>query len=161
MKESKAALKAAAASLLDVSSIQDLEPDEPLPVYDTCDTVRRKIRAMLARDGVTQADFLRAIAVAAHGENSTKKLNAGSLYGFMKQKGPLAGNANGVYYAAYVFFEKLRIKQGKAKSKDREMMEEIHPGGVDTKVQSGKISYVVAADSEAWMDKYGRVGSSF
>ena len=60
------------------------------------------------------------------------------------------------------FFEKLRVKQGKPKSKDREMMDEIYyPRGVDTKVQSGKISYVVGADSKVGMDKYGRVGSSF
>ena len=159
-KEAKAALKAAAASLLDVSSIVNLKPDEPTPVYDTCDTIRRKIRAMLAKDGVTQADFLRAIVTAAYGHNSTKKIQASSLYSFLKQKGPLAGNTSGVYYAAYVFFEKLRVKQGKPKSKDREIMEEIHPGGLDTKVQSGKISYVVGAGSKVWTDKFGRVRSS-
>jgi hypothetical protein len=131
--------------------------DEPHPIYDTCDTIRRKIRAMLAKDGVTQADFLRAVTTAAYGENGTKKIQASSLATFMKQKGPLAGNTSGVYYAAYVFFEKLRVKHGKPKSNDREIMEEIHPSGVDTKVQSGKQSYVVSAGAKLYMDKYGRV----
>jgi len=116
---------------------------------------------MLAKDGVTQADFLRAIIVAAYGQDSTQKLTASSLYSFLKQKGPLAGNTSRVYYAAYVLFEKLRVKQGKAKSTDREIMEEIHPAGVDTTVQSGKISYVIPAGSRLTMDKYGRVRGSW
>ncbi|KXX78380.1 hypothetical protein MMYC01_206024 [Madurella mycetomatis] len=142
-KEAKAALKTAAISLLDVSSIVNLNPDEPAPVYETCDTVRRKTRAMLAKNGVIQVDFLRAIATPAYGDNNTNKIQASSLYSFMKQKGRLAGNTSDVYYVAYVFFEKLRIKQGKSKLKDREIMEEIYPGGLDIKVQLGKSSHVV------------------
>ena len=159
LKDAKTALKLAAASILDVSTIVQLEPDEEVPIYDTCDTIRRKIRTMLAKDGITQAAFLRAIVAAAYGESSTKKIQANSLNSFMKQKGPLAGNTSTVYYAAYVFFEKLRIKQHKPKSEDREIMEEIHPNGVDTKTQSGKIAYIGAANTVLKMDKYGRVGS--
>lgn len=142
-----------------MSNIVQLDPNEEVPIYDTCDTIRRKIRAMLAKDGITQAAFLRAIVTAAYGEDSKKKIQAGSLYAFMKQNGPLAGNTSSVYYAAYVFFEKLRVKQKKPKSEDREIMEEIHPSGVDTKVQSGKIAYVGGTNTVLKMDKYGRVGS--
>jgi len=112
-KDAKAILKDAAADLLDVSSIIQCDPDEEPPIYDTCDSIRRKICALLARDGITQATFLRAIVATAHRESSTKKIQAASLYSFMKQKGPLAGNTSSVDHAAYVFFEKLRIKQGK------------------------------------------------
>lgn len=78
---------------------------------------------------------------------------------FLKQKGPLAGNTNATYYAAYVFFEKLRIKQKKPKSEDREIMEELHPNGVDTKVQFGKASYVGATNTTLRIDKYGKLHS--
>ena len=145
---------------LDVSgvSLDDEDEDGDIPVYDTCDTIRRKIRALLAKDGVTQAAFLRAIAAAAF-EDGSRKIQSASLTAFMRQKGPLAGNTSTVYYAAYVFFEKLRIKQRKPKSADREIMEELHPGGVDRKVQSGKVAYVVGANSRIGMDKYGRIVS--
>ncbi|KAK0719310.1 hypothetical protein B0H67DRAFT_509588 [Lasiosphaeris hirsuta] len=159
-KAAKEIVRDVASSLLDVSDIVELEDEDdggPVPVYDTCDTVRRKIRILLAKDGITQAAFLRAIVTAAYGENSTKKIQSTSLSGFMKQKGPLAGNTSAVYYAAYVFFEKVRIKQKKPKSNDREIMEEIHINGVDTTVQSGKIKYVGSASSRLGMDKYGRL----
>lgn len=159
-------VKKAAADLLDVSGVSsgwdddsedaDGDDDAQMPVYDTCDTVRRKIRAILAKDGITQAAFCRAIATAAYGEGNTKNM-APLMNTFMRQKGPLAGNTSSVFYAAYVFFEKRRVKDGKPKTKDREIMEEIHWNGVDTKVQSGKVSYVVGAGSKVGIDKYGRV----
>jgi len=34
----------------------------------------RKIRAMLAKEGITQAAFLRAIIAAVYGEGSPKKI---------------------------------------------------------------------------------------
>lgn len=57
------ALKAQAEALLDVSSVR-LEDDDPIPVYETCDTIRRKIRDILKKDGVTQAGYCRALAQA-------------------------------------------------------------------------------------------------
>ena len=65
-----------------------------VPICDTCDTVRRKIRAFLAKDGITQAAFLRAIVAAAYGADSPKRIQSMSLNAFLKQKGPLAGNTN-------------------------------------------------------------------
>lgn len=150
--------KNAASDLLDVSDIVYLD-DGDVPIYDTCDTVRRKIRAILAKDGITQAAFLRAIVAAAYGEGSTKKIQSASLNTFLKQKGPLQGNTSAVYYAAYVFFEKRRVKDKKPKSKDREIMEGIHFDGVDTKVVAGNVRYIGSASSKLGMDKYGRVFS--
>ena len=49
------------------------------------------------------------------------------LQDFQSKSGPLAGNTSRVYYAAYVFFEKLRLEQGKKKSKAGE---ETEPRGV-------------------------------
>ncbi len=52
--------------LFNVDNIElDGEDSHEVPVYDTCDTIRRKIRAHLKRDRVTQAGFLRAITSAA------------------------------------------------------------------------------------------------
>ena len=35
--------------------------------------------------------------------------------GFMRKKGPAAGNTSMAFYASYVFFEKMRIRDGKPK----------------------------------------------
>ncbi|KAK4213160.1 hypothetical protein QBC37DRAFT_374258 [Rhypophila decipiens] len=147
--------------ILDVSCIVDTHPDEPFEVFDTCDTIRRKIRALLANPKypkITQAAFCRAIVKAAYGENSDKTIQAASLGAFLKKKGPLAGNTSAVYYAAYVFFEKLRIKQGKPKSNDREIMEELWwDGGVDTKKPASSVRFVISSAARGVaMDKYGK-----
>lgn len=143
---------------LDVSGIElDGEGEHAVPIYDTCDTIRRKIRAHIAKDGVTQAAFLRAVAAAAFKDG--RKIQASSFSSFMRLKGPLNGNCNGTYYASYVFFEKLRIKQGKPKTDDREVMEDVHYDGVDITRQSGKIGYLVRAGTKLGIDKYGRVST--
>lgn len=52
----------------------------------------------------------------------------------MGYKGADTGNTSCVFYAAYVFFEKLRVQEGKPKSKHREEMEAIwaSKGGFNT-----------------------------
>lgn len=139
---------------LDVSGIElDGEGSHGVPVYNTCDTIRRKICAHMKKDGATQVASLRAIADAALKDGRKVQTN---LFGnFMRLKGPLAGNYNTVCYASYVFFEKLRIKQGKPTTGDREVMEAVHPDGVDVTRQSGEIGYVVHASMDVSMDKYG------
>lgn len=163
-------------SILDVSDIVRTDAsyeaiihdcvEDPVPVFDTCDTIRRKIRAFLGsahEPPITQAAFLRAIAKATYGPDSTKTIQSGTLSSFMKKKGPLAGNTSTVYYAAYCFFEKLRVKQKKPKSKDREIMEDIWAGegGVDTKTVAGSVKLIGSAStgSHYTFDKYGRTKS--
>jgi hypothetical protein len=41
------------------------------------------------------------------------------------KRGPRAGNTSSVYYGSCVFFEKIRIRDGKAKTKTRLEMEEL------------------------------------
>lgn len=55
-----------------------------------------------------------------------KKLESKSLNDILSKRGAHAGNMSGVFYAAYVFFEKKRLKEGKLKSKHREEMEKIY-----------------------------------
>ncbi|KAK1762033.1 hypothetical protein QBC33DRAFT_602278 [Phialemonium atrogriseum] len=121
---------------LDVSGMElDGEDSHEVPVYDTRDTIRRRIAAAVLKDG--------------------RKVQTNSFSNFMSFKGSLAGNCNTFFYASYVFFEKLRIKQGKPTTGDREVMEAGHPDGVDVTRQSGKIGYVVHAGMNVSMDKNG------
>lgn len=155
-KALRSSVAASAASLLDVSMVRSIDPSdpsadddefaEPLPVFDTCDTVRRKIRAILKKDGVTQAAFLRAITAAAYGTApEAPKIQAGQLTTFLKLMGPLWGNTSRVFYAVYVFFKKLGVKEGKKKSKDREMIEIHGPDGLDVETNADRQRYWVCA----------------
>ncbi|GJC79619.1 hypothetical protein ColLi_02457 [Colletotrichum liriopes] len=138
-------------------SVIHLDGDESMsiPVYDTCDTVRTKIRAFLKKDGVTKAAFLRALVKAAYGADSAHKIAPNLLTNFMNKKGPAAGNTSSVFYAAYVFFEKLRIRDKKPKGRKREEMESEWPHGFETKEQLGG-PVLVHVSETVGMDKYGK-----
>ncbi|KAK1981199.1 hypothetical protein LZ30DRAFT_593191 [Colletotrichum cereale] len=153
----KQTAKKADDPLPDLSDIRLAGDDHMnVPVYDTCDTVRTKIRALLRRDGVTKAAFLRALVKAAYPAGSTHKMAPNLLTNFMSKKGAAAGNTSSVFYAAYVFFEKLRVRDGKPKSKKREDMEREWPAGFETKeLLNGP--WVTAHDSETVaLDRFGK-----
>ncbi|RYO36253.1 hypothetical protein AA0111_g3183 [Alternaria arborescens] len=141
-----------------VPSIDDIEldgeKDDKVPLFDTCDDVRKKINAHLKKPGVTQAAFLRAASTSFH--NPPKTLNARELSAFRSKKGALNGNTSGVFYGAYVYFEKLRIEEGKPKSKKRQEMGEIHAkdGGLDTKRMQDRL--LTLAGDHWHHDAYGR-----
>ena len=97
-------------------------------MYDTCATIRRKIKAFLRLHSVTHATFLRAIAAAG----GRRKFQNGQLTRFLEMKGARAGNTSGIYYSAYVFFEKIRVRDEKDKSNDRVVMEGLYPNGANT-----------------------------
>ncbi|KAF5017323.1 hypothetical protein F66182_10752 [Fusarium sp. NRRL 66182] len=105
------------------------EEDDDAPVYETCDDVRRKINAHLKTPGLSQAQFCRDIYAQLHAPKC-KQIQSKQLTDFRGMKGPYAGAKSTVYYAAYVYFEKLRLAQGKSKTKHRQEMEGIHPGGL-------------------------------
>ncbi|KAK5274418.1 hypothetical protein LTR96_001019 [Exophiala xenobiotica] len=99
------------------------EEDDSVPVFDTCDDIRTKIkRYMRETPHATGAGFVRTAARALP-ENSERRAAQHGLTKFLNAKGPSKGAESNVFYTAYVFFEKLRIKQGKPKSKKREEME--------------------------------------
>ncbi len=138
----------------DVSGIHlDGEAEVNVPVFDSCDEVRKKISAYLREPGVTQAGFLREIA-KTYPEG--KKIQSKVLNDFLGKRGASAGNTSSVFYSSYVFFEKMRIRDGKPKSKHRQEMEKQHPGGFDVKHRS---------DGRVWCfgnqrpveDKYGKI----
>jgi len=145
---------------IDVSDVHlDGEDTGEVEVYETCDEVRKKVNAYLRQPNVTQAGFCREISKTFQ---NGKKVIPKTLTDFLSKKGPSAGNTSAAFYAAYVYFEKLRIKEGKPKSKFREEMEEIWNGrsggrrGFDTKTPSNR-GYFCRANERPYEDKYGWV----
>lgn len=132
----------------------DGEDQQAVPVYDTCDEVRKKIRAFLKKPDVTQAAFCRAIGDSFPEKRS---IQSRQLSTFLGRKGPTAGNTSAVFYGSYVFFEKLRIKEGKPKSQFRLEMESIHPKGMNVTDQIDGGWVTMHKDERMVQDKYGRI----
>ena len=100
------------------------EDTDSVPVYDTCDDIRAKITRFM-RDSAgasTNAAFIRLIKSALPA-NSAINPTSRQMPTFQNKKGPRSGADSAVFYASYVFFEKLRIKKNKPKSKKRLEME--------------------------------------
>ncbi|KAG9565232.1 hypothetical protein KCU71_g5462, partial [Aureobasidium melanogenum] len=109
----------------------------------------------LKKPGVTQAHFGRDLLAQFHTEKGPKGISASQMQSFRGKKGPDAGNTSSVFYSAYVFFEKMRIKQGKPKSQKRKEMEEVWgPDGFDTENANKGITCIQG--SSIWKDKYGQ-----
>jgi hypothetical protein len=100
-----------------------------VPVFDSCDEVRSKIEAYLNQeDGPLRQLLCRAIFAQLKGTNF-KQIEVIQLDAFRAKRGRAVGAKNVTYYAAYVYFEKLRIAEGKEKSKRRLKMEALYPNG--------------------------------
>ena len=59
-----------------------------------------------------------------------------------------------MFYAAYVYFEKLRIREGEEKSEKREDVEDIHRHGLTRELLTNT-RYVCGKDYEVVGDEYG------
>ncbi|KAK0111903.1 hypothetical protein ONS96_001170 [Cadophora gregata f. sp. sojae] len=107
-------------------------------MHDTCSTIRHKINDLLGKsnkkpengnpaepkkDGTlkpfTKASFVRAIGC------TPKTLDT-----FLGAKKMMGGAESPVYPAAYIFFEKKRIWEGKKKTAGRLKVEEDRPNGL-------------------------------
>ncbi|KAH0276624.1 hypothetical protein KCU91_g3736, partial [Aureobasidium melanogenum] len=141
---------------LDLSDTHlDGEDTDSVPVYDTCDDIRRQITAYLKKPGVTQAQFGRDLLAQYHTDKGPKGISASQMQSFRGKKGPDAGNTSSVFYSAYVFFEKMRIKQGKPKSQKRKEMEEVWgPDGFD--IENANKGVTCIEGSSVWKDKHGQ-----
>lgn len=127
--------KQKAADAIDTGDVKlDGEDEGEVPVYDTCDELRKKVRAFLKKDGVTQAALCRGISACLPGD---QVVQARQLTTFMGKSGPTRGNNSPIFYGGYVFFEKLRIKDEKPKTKFRLEMEDIYGPGRGGKKKSG------------------------
>ncbi|KJX96587.1 hypothetical protein TI39_contig613g00006 [Zymoseptoria brevis] len=104
------------------------------------------------RTGTSQAQFCRDLMEQSNG----RKITLGQVQNFRSLSGPTIGNTNIVFYTAYVFFEKLWIKEDMKKSKHRLEMEKIYPDGfeIDRK-RDGRI--LAPSDAIVTQDKYGQM----
>ncbi|KAG8936890.1 hypothetical protein FRC03_008619 [Tulasnella sp. 419] len=116
-KKSKKDDKPKYDSLWDV--VIEGEEEDQVPVYDDCNEIRRKIRALQKEPGHKITHWLKAIG----------NVNSNSLTQFMKQTGANGGAGNQAYYKGYIYFEKRRIFEGKKKSTKRISNEAAHPNG--------------------------------
>lgn len=143
----------------DVSDIHlDGEQEGSVPVFDTCNDVRTKISRHMRTSNMTQAAFARAIS-ACQGEHSTP-IQAKLVTDFTSKgkRGPMSGNTSKAFYASYVYFEKLRIKEGKKKSKKREEMErEYGADGVDRVRVSENVGVWCLASERPYITNTGRL----
>ncbi|KAI1276419.1 hypothetical protein F5Y07DRAFT_366680 [Xylaria sp. FL0933] len=156
--KSKTAKKAAAAatSLPDISGIYlPGEEDDDVEVYDTCDEIRRKINAHLKTPGLTQTQFCRDLYAQLKAPKC-KGIQSKQLADFRAMKGPCSGAKSSVFYAAYVYFEKLRIAQGKPKTAHRVNMEGVWEGrgGFDRETDH-RTSFFCLAGERPTLDQYG------
>ncbi|OOF94864.1 hypothetical protein ASPCADRAFT_131450 [Aspergillus carbonarius ITEM 5010] len=152
----KKAKKSPVPAGFDLSAIHlDGDEDMKVPIFETCDVVRKKMKAHLRKPGVTQAGFLRDIAKAAFPQ-TVKRLNSKSMADFLSYKGPNTGSSGVIFYAAYVFFEKLRVRDGKPKNDFRLEMEKIWPKGFERdNPANGRLW--CGPHERPWINKYGQL----
>lgn len=98
-----------------------------VPVYDTCDEIRNKITNHLQTTGDTKEKFCCDISVRWLGR-PFKPFPLNQLNEFRRKYGANAGCTSKIFYAAYVFFEKKRLAEGKPKSERRLNMERVRAG---------------------------------
>ncbi|KAK8015100.1 hypothetical protein PG990_008396 [Apiospora arundinis] len=143
----------ASSSIPDISDIhlQGEDTDE-VPIFETCDVVRRKISEHLRTHGTSQAQFCRDIYAQLKSPTKIKGIQSKQLADFRAKHGSNAGATSTVFYAAYVYFEKLRLAQGKPKSAHREEMEKRWPEGFDRKHDDKTPLFLHFSESAYWDD---------
>ncbi|KAI0522151.1 hypothetical protein F5B22DRAFT_461057 [Xylaria bambusicola] len=148
------------AGLPDISGIHlEGEETDDVPVYDTCDDIRKKINAHLKTPGLTQTQFCRDIYAQLRAPKC-KGIQSKQLADFRALKGANAGAKSSVFYAAYCYFEKLRVAQGKPKTAHRLTMETLWAadGGFDRENDHRTTYFFLGAGDSATIDQYGRMG---
>ncbi|KAL8298191.1 hypothetical protein RB600_002958 [Gaeumannomyces tritici] len=124
-----------------------------VPVYDTPSEMRKKFRALLAKEGVSRAAFMRALSKMIPDETH---VSAQNLKTFMDQTGTMDGNTSKSFYAGYLLFEKQRVRDGKPKSAFRQEMEARHqPEGVERETNLKTTGFLCLAGERPHIDKYG------
>ncbi|KAF1807812.1 hypothetical protein P152DRAFT_485939 [Eremomyces bilateralis CBS 781.70] len=153
-------VKSKNSTALDISSISlDGEDTDSVPIFDSPGEIRRKISLYLRKDCVTQAAFLRELHAQMHGPRKLARMQSSQLTNFRGKREPMGGNQSGIYYAAYVFFEKQRLAANKPKSQHRLEMEEVWGGrgGVDVKRNLVNQRILCMPNQRPSADKFGRV----
>jgi len=108
------------------------EETDEVPIYDTCDRVREKILPLL--DPSTNGGMAKAVVLRLFNSSfvaTERRLQPAQLNRFMSAQGVMAGSSSSVFYAAYVYFEKLRVRDGVPKTAERQEIEAVHPYGIN------------------------------
>lgn len=115
----------AEAEKLDIDDVELYgEETDSVPVYDTCDDIRRQITAYLKKPGVTQAQFGRDLLKQFHTDRAPKGISGSQMQAFRGKKGPDAGNTSSVFYGAYVV-----LREDAYQAKQAQEREEKGDGG--------------------------------
>ncbi|KAF7340076.1 putative 37s ribosomal protein [Mycena venus] len=130
------------------------DEDSTVEIFDTCDELRRKINALLRTGTITKAALLRDMSRAAY--TDAPNIQSKQLTDFLSKKGATSGSTSRVCYASYVYFEKKRIAEGKAKSKHRKDMED-RWGGQGGLPRRREEKYWCHADDKIVQDALGTV----
>lgn len=152
---------ASEAQKWDASKMPKLDDEDAgeVRIYATCADLRTQIRAHLRQPGVTQASFAREISKCVGDQGSP--IQGVQVASFLKKKDIMAGNTSGAFYASYVYFERMRLRDGKSKSKKRQEMEARWgwQGGVDLRHVSENQHYIRSANAPPpTINQYGQVG---
>lgn len=131
----------------------DGEDTESTPIYSTCADIRRTITSHLKSTKTSQAAFARTLTSLLP---STKVPTRG-LYRFMEASGTQAAGHNPAFYAAWVFFEKKRISEGKKKSDKRVEMEKIWGKKGFRRINGNDMKLTQPQGMNWSMDNFGRV----
>ncbi|KAI2607790.1 hypothetical protein GGR54DRAFT_399832 [Hypoxylon sp. NC1633] len=108
---------------IDISDIYlEGEETDSVSIMDTYSEVQRKVRNHVRMPGITEAQFCRDLYAQL---NATKRkgIRSHQVADFLFSQNPTTSANCMVYYAAYVYFEKLRIAQDQPMTKDREHFE--------------------------------------
>ena len=119
-KKKKASPKGPTAADLSTISLEG-EDTESVPIYATASDMRKQIKQYLSSTKCAKTAFARELNELM----PSTKIEVRGLDRFLKATGPKGAGHNPVFYAAYVFFEKKRVKEGKKKTAKREEMEKI------------------------------------
>ncbi|KAI5816260.1 hypothetical protein BZA77DRAFT_61521 [Pyronema omphalodes] len=150
--------KTGEAALPDISNIKlDKEDEDNVEVYDTCDELRKKISLYLMNTGISKTALCRAFAAQFHTRGNAS-IQVKQLNDFCMKKGPDAGNTSTVFYGGYIYFEKLRIAEGKPKSAFRLQMEKEWgaEGGFNI-TESSSRGHWMPAGASVGMNQYGKM----
>lgn len=114
--------------------------------------MRRKVKEALKH--TTQAVFCRELSELL----PSSKVAPRQLAAFLKFKGPQGGAHSIVFYAGYVYFEKIRLQQGKKKTVKREKVEEVWASKGGFSRQGAHAMRLWTHKSESWrQDQYGEI----
>ncbi|MCJ1422556.1 hypothetical protein MMC29_000436 [Sticta canariensis] len=97
------------------------EETESVPVYDTCDAVREAITSILSPPADPATSYVRELYTKKALAEYMGDITSQSLQRFRDHEGngEMSGAEMKAYYLGYVFFEKLRVHEGRPKNEAR------------------------------------------